>query len=76
MLIRKEFKQYRRVTQIRLKFESLVNTEGIQTQFLLAFIYNVFESLVNTEGIQTRLCVEMHASLFESLVNTEGIQTA
>ena len=75
MLIRKEFKQYRRVTQIRLKFESLVNTEGIQTLMFIAGKKSEFESLVNTEGIQTRLCVEMHASLFESLVNTEGIQT-
>ena len=75
MLIRKEFKQYRRVTQIRLKFESLVNTEGIQTNEAWQSGDIVFESLVNTEGIQTRLCVEMHASLFESLVNTEGIQT-
>ena len=75
MLIRKEFKQYRRVTQIRLKFESLVNTEGIQTHTWKMNTRPTFESLVNTEGIQTRLCVEMHASLFESLVNTEGIQT-
>ena len=75
MLIRKEFKQYRRVTQIRLKFESLVNTEGIQTRTMNRKYNAEFESLVNTEGIQTRLCVEMHASLFESLVNTEGIQT-
>ena len=75
MLIRKEFKQYRRVTQIRLKFESLVNTEGIQTEVQWSSHCDRFESLVNTEGIQTRLCVEMHASLFESLVNTEGIQT-
>ena len=75
MLIRKEFKQYRRVTQIRLKFESLVNTEGIQTRVSARRQALKFESLVNTEGIQTRLCVEMHASLFESLVNTEGIQT-
>ena len=76
MLIRKEFKQYRRVTQIRLKFESLVNTEGIQTRLCVEMHASLFESLVNTEGIQTTSGQHRSNSSFESLVNTEGIQTA
>ena len=36
-------------------FESLVNTEGIQTSPLAQTEWMVFESLVNTEGIQTRV---------------------
>ena len=34
-------------------FESLVNTEGIQTTVFHAVEQSKFESLVNTEGIQT-----------------------
>ena len=34
-------------------FESLVNTEGIQTSLLSTADHWQFESLVNTEGIQT-----------------------
>ena len=75
MLIRKEFKQYRRVTQIRLKFESLVNTEGIQTRLCVEMHASLFESLVNTEGIQTIHIALRSSAWFESLVNTEGIQT-
>ena len=56
-------------------FESLVNTEGIQTQSGSKFLKIPFESLVNTEGIQTRLECEQSTEKFESLVNTEGIQT-
>ena len=36
-----------------LRFESLVNTEGIQTRRCASAINELFESLVNTEGIQT-----------------------
>ena len=35
------------------RFESLVNTEGIQTMDLRKEPDKEFESLVNTEGIQT-----------------------
>ena len=35
-------------------FESLVNTEGIQTSSDILIEYCTFESLVNTEGIQTQ----------------------
>ena len=34
-------------------FESLVNTEGIQTYCILGYVWITFESLVNMEGIQT-----------------------
>ena len=36
-----------------LRFESLVNTEGIQTAVNSSVFLFLFESLVNTEGIQT-----------------------
>ena len=36
-------------------FESLVNTEGFQTERLSAHLPFTFESLVNTEGFQTLL---------------------
>ena len=35
-------------------FESLVNTEGIQTVCRINCLWKMFESLVNTEGIQTQ----------------------
>ena len=41
------------ITGKRPEFESLVNTEGIQTFWACDFETTVFESLVNTEGIQT-----------------------
>ena len=37
------------------KFESLVNTEGIQTTSMTMCQITWFESLVNTEGIQTKI---------------------
>ena len=56
-------------------FESLVNTEGIQTNTSCQSKRKWFESLVNTEGIQTWHLLSLHEVKFESLVNTEGIQT-
>ena len=41
------------ITGKRPEFESLVNTEGIQTCSFLFLADISFESLVNTEGIQT-----------------------
>ena len=61
--------------QILEAFESLVNTEGIQTSRHFTDSYQQFESLVNTEGIQTMLFQCINTIQFESLVNTEGIQT-
>ena len=57
-------------------FESLVNTEGIQTSWFENYIGETFESLVNTEGIQTVPVSSAPVCKFESLVNTEGIQTS
>ena len=37
------------------RFESLVNTEGIQTDVENYYKTGLFESLVNTEGIQTKV---------------------
>ena len=56
-------------------FESLVNTEGIQTILHHSMLHHLFESLVNTEGIQTQMNGKDAQRMFESLVNTEGIQT-
>ena len=39
-----------------LRFESLVNTEGFQTQIQTDAQECEFESLVNTEGFQTANC--------------------
>ena len=58
-----------------LRFESLVNTEGIQTRDYDFIRFRMFESLVNTEGIQTIPPPSSNRPTFESLVNTEGIQT-
>ena len=43
------------ISMISLTFESLVNTEGIQTCHTSTGTVRTFESLVNTEGIQTDL---------------------
>ena len=58
-----------------MRFESLVNTEGIQTRYSHSIPGRQFESLVNTEGIQTSAGARRRGVVFESLVNTEGIQT-
>ena len=39
-----------------MQFESLVNTEGFQTEKTLISLPGMFESLVNTEGFQTMYC--------------------
>ena len=75
LLIRKEFKQGNPEDDPRREFESLVNTEGIQTLGIIKVSMNWFESLVNTEGIQTFAPSRGVPYSFESLVNTEGIQT-
>ena len=55
MLIRKEFKLSLVLACLIVGFESLVNTEGIQTDAQYTEHAEPFESLVNTEGIQTRV---------------------
>ena len=57
------------------KFESLVNTEGFQTEACQIRRPVRFESLVNTEGFQTLRSILCDGLQFESLVNTEGFQT-
>ena len=48
----------------RAKFESSVNSEGIETADILASTQYVFESSVNSEGIETAFCWnERHESL-------------
>ena len=56
-------------------FESLVNTEGFQTNDANVPCRTLFESLVNTEGFQTKSDSACADDQFESLVNTEGFQT-
>ena len=56
-------------------FESLVNTEGFQTNTQENSLETWFESLVNTEGFQTIWLLKRLKDRFESLVNTEGFQT-
>ena len=58
------------------RFESLVNTEGFQTDDHRSRVDRKFESLVNTEGFQTHTMPKRSKRWFESLVNTEGFQTA
>ena len=61
--------------ELDLRFESLVNTEGFQTQAVWKMTAEAFESLVNTEGFQTTQESRNKYFKFESLVNTEGFQT-
>ena len=49
-------------------FESLVNTEGIQTKGKKQDSTEVFESLVNTEGIQTVVQRAMNADCLRVLL--------
>ena len=37
-----------------LRFESSVNSEGIETEQILSSLDDLFESSVNSEGIETR----------------------
>ena len=57
------------------RFESSVNSEGIET--LLYTLSNLpwFESSVNSEGIETYFSPKNIPSSFESSVNSEGIET-
>ena len=75
MLIQKDFKPQSFAYLLKGGFESLVNTEGFQTDFTQIFICIQFESLVNTEGFQTAASCRLSPTPFESLVNTEGFQT-
>ena len=57
------------------KFESSVNSEGIETEPLSNSTILQFESSVNSEGIETFPRVEYPHKQFESSVNSEGIET-
>ena len=57
------------------RFESSVNSEGIETQIKPKEIYQLFESSVNSEGIETMYWKKPIPMKFESSVNSEGIET-
>ena len=57
------------------KFESSVNSEGIETFASVTQSINLFESSVNSEGIETDGKGFLVMQLFESSVNSEGIET-
>ena len=57
-------------------FESSVNSEGIETGFIVISPQRLFESSVNSEGIETATSLTtIHLKKFESSVNSEGIET-
>ena len=58
------------------RFESSVNSEGIETNQLFPLFHLQFESSVNSEGIETTCGYMWCKSAFESSVNSEGIETA
>ena len=74
MLIQKDFKPQSFAYLLKGGFESLVNTEGFQTETDSNRHSRLFESLVNTEGFQTDFTQIFICIQFESLVNTEGFQ--
>ena len=57
------------------RFESSVNSEGIETRSLPSSYTFAFESSVNSEGIETLQMYLDKDYLFESSVNSEGIET-
>ena len=59
-----------------MRFESSVNSEGIETLICINVEAVEFESSVNSEGIETIAYTAFSVSLFESSVNSEGIETA
>ena len=59
----------------KVKFESSVNSEGIETSITIIRYLVRFESSVNSEGIETWNLSEHGGLLFESSVNSEGIET-
>ena len=59
----------------RRKFESSVNSEGIETKVFDDTIFFEFESSVNSEGIETINHITWNPCKFESSVNSEGIET-
>ena len=58
-----------------LRFESSVNSEGIETFKNIYKWLESFESSVNSEGIETSDKSAQAVYLFESSVNSEGIET-
>ena len=57
------------------RFESSVNSEGIETGTIPVVELEEFESSVNSEGIETKRIYIYTSFLFESSVNSEGIET-
>ena len=58
-----------------LRFESSVNSEGIETIAQCPTHNSRFESSVNSEGIETVTGRKRGTKQFESSVNSEGIET-
>ena len=58
-----------------LRFESSVNSEGIETFSCRSTYCVLFESSVNSEGIETSINTYFNSTWFESGVNSEGIET-
>ena len=58
-----------------IRFESSVNSEGIETKNAQDIINQQFESSVNSEGIETTMYAIRVSVKFESSVNSEGIET-
>ena len=58
-----------------LRFESSVNSEGIETHPKAETHILLFESSVNSEGIETAINDGNMLTRFESSVNSEGIET-
>ena len=57
------------------RFESSVNSEGIETSRWCYTTVIMFESSVNSEGIETKFHDTELNPEFESSVNSEGIET-
>ena len=57
------------------RFESSVNSEGIETRGAFCYKRLPFESSVNSEGIETDANTDVTDYRFESSVNSEGIET-
>ncbi len=62
------------VIRFRSKFESSVNSEGIETYEECWKMPCRFESSVNSEGIETVVHSNLAINEFESSVNSEGIE--
>ena len=57
-----------------MRFESSVNSEGIEAASVRVLFATWFESSVNSEGIEAALTPDDAEYQFESSVNSEGIE--